>query len=148
MIKHLKKKSLSAIFPEMFGTWVGPKYVLARTYSRLEYFSCRNLKIGSKLMSSWRCIHTKICECVTKLKKFSFDMIDRLGTIHLERPQFGGGKGSYFIEICWQTIEKNCRRGGVKVKFADVLNGWSLAEGDFAVCGWCCWLGRNSIFIN
>ena len=62
-------------------------------------------------------------------------MIDRLGTIHLGRPQFGGGKGLDLIEICRQTIAKNCRRGGVKIKFVDVLNGWSLVEGDFAVCG-------------
>ena len=38
-------------------------------------------------------------------------MIDRLGTIHLGRPQFGGGKGSNFIEIFRQTIVKRLQVG-------------------------------------
>ena len=31
-----------------------------------------------------------------------------LGTIHLGRPQIGGGEGSNLIEIFQQTVVKNC----------------------------------------
>ena len=51
------------------------------------------------------------------------------GTIHLGRPQFGGGGGG---EICLQKVVKELPtgrgRGGVVkkcAKFVNVLNGWS-----------------------
>ena len=55
-----------------------------------------------------------------------------LGTIHLERPQVGGGGG---LRFHWNLQRESSKKlptvwgGGVKncVKFADVLNGWSLA---------------------
>ena len=54
-----------------------------------------------------------------------------LGTIQLRRRHFLGGKGSKIGQICQQIVVKNCRqeegRGQNRIKFADVLNGWSLA---------------------